>query len=572
MIAALIALSLVVLTGYSGQLSLAQFAFAGWGAWIAGEFASSFGWSFPAALAVGALLTLPLGIVIGIICLRTSGVNLAIATLALSVALYALVFNNPARTGQNGGLNVGNPTVAGLNVGAVDHPNRYGLVVIVAFVIAGIVVRNIRRGSAGRRLLAVRGNERAAASLGIGVAGARLYAFGVSSVIAAVGGILLVFRDPSATYTGFGPLGSIQVVVEAVVGGVGWILGAVAGGVLEVGGVGTQILNAIGGGSQYLPLIGGVLLLLTMLHAQDGVASKLWDQGRAVLRHIWTEKGGGNGKVPDEVAEENAWVEPVRAARLLVDDLTVRFGAVTAVSGVSLVVEPGEIVGVIGPNGAGKTTLIDAITGFVPSRCGRMELGEVALEKLSVSKRSRAGVTRSFQSLELFDEMTVLDNLRSAGEPRNRMSYLRDLVYPRTPRLPSETLAAIHVFGLEEHLNSLPSVLPQGTRRLVAIARAVSTAPSVLLLDEPAAGLDDRAAEELGSLIRQLATAWGMGILLVEHNVDMVMSVCDRIYVLDFGACIASGAPASIRQDPRVVASYLGEASADASPAESPAL
>jgi ABC-type branched-subunit amino acid transport system ATPase component len=179
-------------------------------------------------------------------------------------------------------------------------------------------------------------------------------------------------------------------------------------------------------------------------------------------------------------------------------------------------------------------------------------------------RRARAGLGRSFQSLELFEDATVFDNLRAASDPRDVGSYLRDLIWPFAPPIPGQVVSAIEEFRLQEDLNRLVESLPYGQRRLLAIARAVATRPSVLLLDEPAAGLGDVESAELAVLVRRLATDWGMGILLVEHDMDFVMSVCDELVVLDFGRKIAQGTPAVVRADPAVIAAYLGEEEEDA--------
>jgi sulfate-transporting ATPase len=242
-----------------------------------------------------------------------------------------------------------------------------------------------------------------------------------------------------------------------------------------------------------------------------------------------------------------------------VQDLSVRYGGVVAVDNVSFAVRPGEVVGLIGPNGAGKTSAIDAVTGFTRAARGSVRLEGRELVGLSATKRARAGISRSFQSLELFEDATVLDNLRAASDPRDRLSYLRDLVHPVAPPLPGQVVAAIREFRLEQDLMRTVQDLPYGQRRLLAIARAVATRPSVLLLDEPAAGLSEVETAELARLVRRLADDWGIAVLLVEHDMSFVMSVCDRIVVLDFGIQISEGSPSEVRRDPLVIAAYLGE-------------
>jgi sulfate-transporting ATPase len=200
-----------------------------------------------------------------------------------------------------------------------------------------------------------------------------------------------------------------------------------------------------------------------------------------------------------------------------------------------------------------------------------VRLDDKDLTRLPPAKRARAGVSRSFQSLELFEDATVFDNLRAASDPRDKISYLRDLVYPVSPPLPSSVVAAIREFDLEDDLQRDVQDLPYGRRRLLAIARAIASQPSVLLLDEPAAGLGDRETAELAHLVRRLADDWGIGVLLIEHDMNFVMSVCDHIVVLNFGRQIAAGTPDEVRNHPAVVAAYLGEREDDAVGVRQPA-
>lgn len=253
--------------------------------------------------------------------------------------------------------------------------------------------------------------------------------------------------------------------------------------------------------------------------------------------------------------------DPIAHGDVLLDvrNVSLSFGGVKAIADISFDVRKGEIRAIIGPNGAGKTTLIDAVTGFTPMRAGTISLDGEAVTKWNVAKRARHGIARSFQSLELFEDSTVLENLRVASDPESVGSYFRDLVWPKNPPLAGEVVSAIKEFGLEEDLDRQVSDLPYGKRRLLAIARAVAMRPRILLLDEPAAGLGGVETEELAHLVKRLAADWGMGILLVEHDVNFVMTVCDFIVVLDFGREISRGAPATVRNDPAVIASYLGE-------------
>ena len=234
-----------------------------------------------------------------------------------------------------------------------------------------------------------------------------------------------------------------------------------------------------------------------------------------------------------------------------------------AVDRVSATIRPGTVTGLIGPNGAGKTSLIDAISGFAPSEGTVRLIGDAGgaddLAGLSAVRRARAGVARSFQSLELFEDSTVFENLSVAADPQDLRSYLRDLVRPVNPPFPPEVVRAIIEFQLDEDLHRDVHDLSYGKRRLLAIARAVAMHPSVLLLDEPAAGLSATESAELAEVVRRLAEDWGMTVLVVEHDMNFVMEVCDEVLVLDFGRLIASGPPEEVRSDPAVIAAYLGD-------------
>jgi ABC-type branched-subunit amino acid transport system ATPase component/branched-subunit amino acid ABC-type transport system permease component len=556
---ALVCLSLVVVTGFAGQLSLAQFALAGIGAWVAGRLVDNYSIPFELAILAGIAGAIPVGLVVALPALRTRGINLAVATLGLALILERLILLNPNRTGKFEGTTVGEPTFFGINLGSVVHPERYATFCVLLFVVASIVVANLRRGRAGRRLIAVRTNERAAAALGISVFGAKLYAFGLAAAIAALAGVLSAFRRPIVVFDSFSVFASINAVVYAVIGGIGYVIGPLLGSELAPGTVGPKIFDVLFGWTgidvdTIFEVAGGFLLITILIQNANGLAPQTIKQMKWYARMLRLQRPTPTPEPLPDVARE-----PVKQATLAVEDLAVRFGGVVALNGVSLTVRPGQVLGLIGPNGAGKTTLIDAVTGFVRPSGGRVTFDGRSLAGLNARRRARLGIGRSFQSLELFEDMTVRDNLRSGSDRRDPWAYVTDLCWPGNPPLSSTAVAAVREFGLEADLDRKPGELPYGRRRLVGIARAIATQPSVLMLDEPAAGLDDGETAELGDLIRRLAEQWGLAILLVEHDVGMVLRVCDHIVALDFGRQIADGTPHEIRRDAAVVAAYLGE-------------
>ncbi|WP_411150887.1 ABC transporter permease subunit [Streptomyces sp. A30] len=574
LVLSLIILSIVVVTGYAGQVSLAAYALAGTGAFIAGHAAADWGWPFELALLAGVLGTVPIGLLFAVPAVRTRGVNLAIITLGLGTTLEAMVFQNTdlSTTPGSDGIAVGKQTLFGISIFGVDHPQRYAAVVLVMFVAAALVVANVRRSRTGRRLIAVRANERAAAALGIDVRAAKLYAFGLSSAIAALAGVLTGFRSTSVVLSGFAGFDSITALGLAVIGGVGFLVGPLFAATFAAGTVGARFGDLVLPGlSEWMPLIGGIILVLTLVGNQDGIGKGLGKQPAPIRRRlsskrvptVRTDEPTSASEVTRTAPLPSVEVTRTAPLPLHVRDLTVRYGGVVAVDGLSLDVEPGRVVGLIGPNGAGKTSAIDAITGFTRAASGSVCLGDRDATRLPVHRRAAGGLSRSFQSLELFEDMTVLDNLYAACDRPGRWAYLTDLIRPGSRPLPAHALVAVREFGLQDSLDRPVGDLSYGERRLLAIARAVAASPSVLLLDEPAAGLSDDETRELARLVRRLAEDWGMGVLLVEHDVDMVMSVCDQVVVLDFGHRICAGTPEEVRRDPAVRAAYLGEVTPD---------
>jgi sulfate-transporting ATPase len=394
---------------------------------------------------------------------------------------------------------------------------------------------------------------------------AKLFAFSLASAIAALGGIVLAFRLSSISYQSFTNFTSIVYVGLAIVGGVGYLLGAFVGSTMATAGFSQEVLESTWDGvGKWIQLISGIAILLTVLLYKDGVAAE-WAKMYKFIKKARKWGRPYTIELPD-VADPAAATDhgKVPPRTLVLEGLTVRYGAVTAVADVSYRLEPGTVTGLIGPNGAGKTSLIDAISGFT-SASGRVMLDELDLSRAPAVKRARAGVARSFQSLELFEDSTVFENLSVAADPQDFRSYLLDLVWPINPPFPPAAVRAVLEFQLDQDLHRDVRDLSYGKRRLLAIARAVAMSPSVLLLDEPAAGLSSTESTELARVVRRLADEWGMAVLVVEHDMNFVMGVCDQVVVLDFGNMIASGSPEQVRSDPAVIAAYLGDESEEES-------
>jgi ABC-type branched-subunit amino acid transport system ATPase component/ABC-type branched-subunit amino acid transport system permease subunit len=550
--------SVVVVSGYAGQLSLCQFALGGFGAWVASKMVVVYHLPFLLAILIAIIVTIAAGLVVALPALRTRGVNLAVATLALALLFNAILFTNPSLTGGFVGTVVPAPKVFLFNVNPIDYPQRYGVVVLVALVLAGLVVANVRRGRTGRRMLAVRSNERAAAALGISVTGVKLYAFGLGAGVAALGGILLAFQEQNIQFQTFDVFGSILLVQLAVLGGLGWVAGIAVGAIAVSGGLASQVvssmfpnLNNVG---EWLAIVSGLAVIQLIRQAPDGLAAMI--SGSPIARHF------ARFRIPREIP---LGTDPIVYQRrppvtLAVESVTVRFGGVVAVDAVSFRVAPGEVVGLIGPNGAGKTTLLDVITGFTQPQEGAVRLDGVDVGGWTPERRARLGIARSWQAVELFDEMTVLENLLVGSDRQQRSHYLTDLLRPGRQKVSAMTQTVIEDFDLSRALEKRPSSLPQGHARLVGIARAIVGDPTILMLDEPAAGLGPDESTELATAIQMIVNRLGIGVLIVEHDVPFLLSICDRIVALDFGQKIAEGTPAEVSADEGVIRAYLGEA------------
>ncbi len=558
----LLLLSVVVATGYAGQLSLATMAFASIGAGGASYFVGHRGWAFQWALLGGAAVTIPVGLLVGLAGVRARGISLAVVTLGFGITIESMVFGNRNIARKFMSFRGPRLEMFGIDIAAPTHLKRYAALAVVVLVVVALGIANLRRSRAGRRLIAVRANERAAAAMGVSVVGAKLYAFVLSGVIAGLAGVLLAYRAPFLRFGDFNFFNSILAVQYATLGGVGSLTGPAAGSTFASEALGPKLFAFLGSNvALTLSLVGNLALLVVLVVAPDGLVNRIGRALRSLLR-LPTR----SVPTPAAVPASEGPPETVNPTRLELSDVTVRFGGTVALDRFSMRVDPGEVVGLIGPNGAGKTTAIEVITGFVDPSAGTVSVGGHRIDRWSRERRARNGLARSFQSLELFDDLSVLENIQAACDRRDFGAYLTGLVHPGRGRLTASAWAAIHACDLDGDLAVKVTDLDYAKRRMVAVARAVASGQPVLLLDEPASGLDAPQTAQLGKLIRTLAKRSGIAVLLVEHNVDMVLRTCDRVYALNFGRCIGEGTPAEIRSNPGVIDAYLGRREETTSP------
>ena len=369
------------------------------------------------------------------------------------------------------------------------------------------MVANLRRGRAGRRLIAVRTNERAAAAMGISVSGAKTYAFVLAGMIAAAGGVLFAFYLPAPDFTNFVGLSSISLTETSVLGGVGHLGGALIASGYQPNTLLTQFFSFLGdNAATYLIIVAGALLLVFLPKFPNGMSALTEQQNARWLTAVRRRMPARRRRTV--VISSHSTQRVVARQELRLEEVSVRFGGTTALDRLSMVVAPGQVCGLIGPNGAGKSTTIDAITGFVKPSSGNIFLGDENLSGWTPERRARAGLARSFQSLELFDDLSVEENVLAASDSRDRRAYLTDLFHPGSLQLDGLAGDAVSDFGLEGRLTSQAGNLNYAQRRRLAVARAVAGGGSVLLLDEPAAGLGPADATALSDIIRRLAATW----------------------------------------------------------------
>ncbi|MCU1375191.1 MAG: transporter related protein [Actinomycetia bacterium] len=566
----LLGLSIVVVTGYAGQISLAPFALAGMASLMTAASASRWHMGFVSSLLIGVVTATVVGVLVGAPAVRVRGVNLAIATIGLAMMIESAVLNNSDIVGING-IAVPGARLFGMDIEPGGHPERFAVLCIVVLALAAMAVGNMRASQSGRRYVSVRANERGAAALGISVSGAKLSAFAVSAALAGLSGALSTYRYRTAVFDLYTVFNSITTLAMTLLMSVGFVIGGVLAGANAVGGVIPFFVEDIVGLKAFdtwLPALSGVFLIDIMTRSPDGLVFKnITDAKRRRERRA--AKDGkvvappppavlGSASLSSEMLVSDV---PAGTKMLEVKDLTVRYGPTVAVREVSLDVYAGRVLGILGPNGAGKTTLIDGITGFAADVEGKVLLDGDAVHG-APHRRARAGLGRTFQSLELFEDLSVRENLLTALDDFRRRSYVVDLFLPDRSKLSPAAEAAVSLLGLGDALDTKVADLPQGRRRMVAIARAIAQRPKVLCLDEPAAGLNGPERQVASSVFRALATELNLAILLVEHNVDVVSDTCDEVVVLDFGEVIARGTPGEVLSDPVVRAAYLGSAAA----------
>ncbi len=527
-------LGLTLLLGFAGQLSLAQASFYGIGAYAVALGTARFGLDWWVAMPVGLVVAALAGLALGATTLKVGGHYLAMLTISFQIIFSLVVTNAVALSGGADGVS-GVQRPSGL---PLETAQQYAWFALIATWLVALAVYWLEDTALGRAMRAVRENEIAAEVLGIDTVRIKVIAFALSAVIAALAGAVYASGFRYISPDSFNLDHSVELLAMALAGGSQSVLGSVLGSALLA--LLPEWLRDYGGA--YM-VVYGAIIVLVVVFAPEGLAGLL----RRVQRRFLRPKALPTSTRPLTFAAVGAAGEPL----LVVEGLAKHFGGVKAVDGVDFTVRRGEIHALIGPNGSGKSTCINLLSGLYVPSSGRIRLLGHEVQGQRPHQVTRTGVSRTFQNIRLLRDLTVWENvligaqLRPDGESERR----------------ARAIAALELVGVAAHAHERCGELPYGTKKLVEIARAIAAEPSLLLLDEPAAGLNPSEKVELGQLLSRLHDQ-GLTLLLVEHDMSLVARLASSATVLCFGKRIAAGAPRQVLADPVVIEAYLGKRSA----------
>ncbi|GJG98764.1 ATP-binding cassette domain-containing protein [Cupriavidus pauculus] len=541
---AICGVGLNLLLGLTGQVSFGHVGFYAIGAYTVAILTGQAGWSFWAAWPVGALVSAVLGALLALPALRVKGPGLAMVTIAFGfIVEHGAVEWRALTGGQNGLMGIAQPSLPGVEGGE----RALALIAIAVLGIALAAYARIARGGWGAAMRAVRDSETAAASIGVNPLVVKTVGFAFSAALAGLAGGLFAPLQGMVTPGMFSFLQSILFVLVVMIGGAGTVAGPVAGAVIV--GLLPEVLSSL---ENLRLLCFGVLLLVVLWVAPSGIVGVVTAAFRRLHPATPPQHDAASGAMLPQRA-------PDQRRGLSALGLSMVFGGVRAVDDLSFQLPPGQVTSLIGPNGAGKSTVLNMLSGYYRPRSGGRKLGAEALPARGACHSARHGISRTYQTTQLFTGMSAADNVAIALT-RGKLGTLLGIAGFTAPAIRDEARALLAACGYTGNPDASAADLAHVDRRLVEIARALATRPAVLLLDEPAAGLSREDKATLGRLLRRIADS-GVAVGLVEHDMSLVMDVSDSIVVIDAGQHLADGTPDSVRANPAVRRAYLGEAS-----------
>ncbi len=547
----ILALGLNVLVGYTGLVSLGQAGLYAIGAYTAAILATRIDIGFIPCLLLGMLFSGAFGVLLAYPTVRVRGVYLAVVTIAFGIIVENIAIEWDSLTGSWVGISdVPQPSVLGMPLGHRMYFYTVGGCALIAFA----VNVNIMNSRFGRAMLATSQSEIAASSLGINVTAIRTLAFVISAVTAGAAGVFYVFLNKYISPDIFSFSDSIRFLLMVILGGAGTTLGPVVGaGVLSYL---PEFLQQFG---EWQAFAYGALLAIVMFFLPRGIIGSLADILQRFLPVTPAQAATGTGGPLKEILGDARSGDGIC---LEAENVSLRFGGLSALDNVQTQIATGSIHGLIGPNGAGKSTLLNAVSGIYQVSSGRILFEGEDITAMRSYRLARRGLARTFQNTELFKEMTALENVWNGFYSHYRSGIISAILRLPNYRTDEEryreaALALLDYVGLSAFAETKAKDLPFGFQRKLEIARALAVSPRLLLLDEPAAGLTKTEVDDLRDLILQLAEH-GITIVVVEHHMDLVMAISSQMTVLDYGEVIARGTAAEVQEDARVIEAYFG--------------
>lgn len=540
--------------GHAGQISLGQAGFSAIGAYATALLVVNLELSYWIAVPVGALLAAVSGYILGLPALRLGPLYVSMVTFGFGLIVVIIVQNWYELANGPNGMVVPPPVFFGREL----FPREFHVAIVAVAAVLFVLARNIVDSKHGRAFIAIRESELAARGMGVNLAHYKTTAFALGAFAAGISGGLFAglaqFVNPDAFVF---PV-SILYVTMGILGGINTLVGAAIGGAML-----TALPELLRGAAEYKDFLTGFLLLLLLIFLPNGIVGFIRERFVAPSTKVDSSIGStaaAHTVLPATLVRRG---QSENNALLKVEKLGVSFGGLRALQNVSLVLGNDEILSVIGPNGAGKTTLFNLISGLNRPDTGRIVLDGVDITGTSAHSRARLGIARTFQNLDLFGEMSVLDNVRVGAHTRLRSSLLQAALRTASERAEEAryrdvAMDLLQFVGLGAYANQKASSLAFGHQRLLEIARALASAPKLLLLDEPAAGLNSSELDFLMELIRRIREEFGISVLLIGHTMRLVMMLSNRVIVLDHGVQLAEGPPVEIQNNARVIEAYLG--------------